>query len=555
MTKRRRVTSAATRDPEPNMFESPEDARRHSIVVDASQLYEFLALGVVTPPRYRNWRRWRTFLGDDGEWRGLVSGDGVVEAVSETGRPVVLSFDSPPLDASGVFPVSSLKSLAVCSQEEMEDLSPRLLKDDYFHAGVGITVNTEFSVQRISEASTPDVDSDLSRRLRRADRVLGGLAGLLALFDGSKDVLQVLAPFVADKEESVPRRSASDALVFETGLGGLLDLSGDEIADLLEAVQAHYRNGVLDRSASLSAICETLAGRRSLDGWRGVIQGIIAGNTEAKASMVADPEGKGEDLLLRVLALILVRLPHQMTVDELIDAASNTDFPIGRRVACVAAGIVGACQGLEAQRTVKRGRFRDFLCGMLADGIAAKPGLWSRASLSESESRYEQRIVLAESGNELVSARTVVPLSWERPIAQIRDWASRHGDRTPDDSVRFRFDVGCVDVSTEKADHTVEVHDLVGGLKEISISASVQLAKKKPLQLKHWKALNELQAVNRCRISVDHDAGTFVFKVSQLRETWDQHEVDWAFDVIADAIDAIWQSEILSPELEEKSSG
>lgn len=555
MTKRRRVTSAATRDPEPNMFESPEDARRHSIVVDASQLYEFLALGVVTPPRYRNWRRWRTFLGDDGEWRGLVSGDGVVEAVSETGRPVVLSFDSPPLDASGVFPVSSLKSLAVCSQEEMEDLSPRLLKDDYFHAGVGITVNTDLSVQRISESSTPDVDSDLSRRLRRADRVLGGLAGLLALFDGSKDVLQVLAPFVADKEESVPRRSASDALVFETGLGGLLDLSGDEIADLLEAVQAHYRNGVLDRSASLSAICETLAGRRSLDGWRGVIQGIIAGNTEAKASMVADPEGKGEDLLLRVLALILVRLPHQMTVDELIDAASNTDFPIGRRVACVAAGIVGACQGLEAQRTVKRGRFRDFLCGMLADGIAAKPGLWSRASLSESESRYEQRIVLAESGNELVSARTVVPLSWERPIAQIRDWASRHGDRTPDDSVRFRFDVGCVDVSTEKADHTVEVHDLVGGLKEISISASVQLAKKKPLQLKHWKALNELQAVNRCRISVDHDAGTFVFKVSQLRETWDQHEVDWAFDVIADAIDAIWQSEILSPELEEKSSG
>lgn len=537
------------------MFESPEDARRHSIVVDASQLYEFLALGVVTPPRYRNWRRWRTFLGDDGEWRGLVSGDGVVEAVSETGRPVVLSFDSPPLDASGVFPVSSLKSLAVCSQEEMEDLSPRLLKDDYFHAGVGITVNTELSVQRISEASTPDVDSDLSRRLRRADQVLGGLAGLLALFDGSKDVLQVLAPFVADKEESEPRRSASDALVFETGLGGLLDLSGDEIADLLEAVQAHYRNGVLDRSASLSAICETLAGRRSLDGWRGVIQGIIAGNTEAKASMVADPEGKGEDLLLRVLALILVRLPHQMTVDELIDAASNTDFPIGRRVACVAAGIVGACQGLEAQRTVKRGRFRDFLCGMLADGIAAKPGLWSRASLSESESRYEQRIVLAESGNELVSARTVVPLSWERPIAQIRDWASRHGDRTPDDSVRFRFDVGCVDVSTEKADHTVEVHDLVGGLKEISISASVQLAKKKPLQLKHWKALNELQAVNRCRISVDHDAGTFVFKVSQLRETWDQHEVDWAFDVIADAIDAIWQSEILSPELEEKSSG
>ena len=555
MTKRVRITKAAKRNHGPNMFEVPAGASLQTIVVDASQLYEFLALGVVTPPRYRSWRRWRTFLGDDGEWRGVDPGDGVVQAVRETGRPVVLSFDSPPSDASGVFPVSLLKSVAVCSQEEMDDLGPRLLKDDYFHAGVGITVNTGLSVQRISEASAPDVDSDLSRRLRRADQVLGGLAGLLALYDGSEDVLEVLAPFVADRDGAVPQRSASDALVFENGLGALLGLSGEQMAGLLGAVQAHYRNGALDRLASLTAICETLAGRRNLDGWRGVIQGIIAGNSEAKASMVADPEGAGEDLLLRVLALILVRLPHQMTVDELIDAASNVEFPIGRRVACVAAGIVGACQGLEAQRTVKRGRLCEFLCGLLADGIAAKPGVWSRASLRESESRYEKRIVLAESDNELVSARTVVPLSWERPIAQIRDWASRHGDKTPDETVRFRFDRGCVEVSTEKADHTIEVHDLLGGLKEISISASVQLAKKKTLQLKHWKALNELQAESRCCISVNHDAGTCVFKVSQLRETWDQHEVDWAFDVIAEAIGALWRSDVLSPELEEKSSG
>ena len=110
--------------------------------------------------------------------------------------------------------------------------------------------------------------------------------------------------------------------------------------------------GALDRSASLPAICDSLAGRSKLDGWRGLIEEIFAGNSEAKASMVADPEAEGDDLLLRVLALILVRLPSQMTVDDLVVAASNTDFPIGRRVACVAAGIVGWCQGLEAQRTV-----------------------------------------------------------------------------------------------------------------------------------------------------------------------------------------------------------
>ena len=161
-----------------------------------------------------------------------------------------------------------------------------------------------------------------------------------------------------------------------------------------------------------------------------------------------------------------------LTVDDLMGAASNTDFPIGRRVACVAAAIVGWAQGLEAQRTVKQGRFRDFLCGLLADGIAAKPGIWSRANLIRSESRHEQKYILSESGDELVSAKTEVPLIWERPIAQIRDWAARHGDKHPDETVRFRFDKDCVEVSANDADYLVEVRDGSGRSKEISIMSS-----------------------------------------------------------------------------------
>ena len=76
---------------------------------------------------------------------------------------------------------------------------------------------------------------------------------------------------------------------------------------------------------------------------------------------------------------------------------------------------------LEAQRSVKQGRFRDLLSGLLADGIT-KPGLWGRANLSRSESRHEQKHILSDSHGELVSAKTEVPLFWERPIAQIRDW-------------------------------------------------------------------------------------------------------------------------------------
>ena len=270
--------------------------------------------------------------------------------------------------------------------------------------------------------------------------------------------------------------------------------------------------------------------------------------------MVTDPEGEGEDLLLRVLALILIRLPHQMTVDDLAGAASNTDFPIGRRVACVAAGIVGWCQGLEAQRTVKQGVFREFLCGLLADGVAAKPGLWSCARLIQSESKHEQKITLTESGDELVAAKTEVPLFWERPIAQIRDWADRHGNRHPDETVRFRFDNGCVEVSMDEADYTIEVLDLAGQLNEISILASVDFAKKKALQLKHWKALNELQVASRCCIFVDQDAAKCVFKVSQLQDTWDQHEVDWAFGVLSYAVNELWQSETLEPEMKKRNS-
>lgn len=555
MTKKRRGPRAATRDPGPNMFESRQQARLQSIVVDASQLYEFLALGVVTPPRYRSWRRWRTFLGDDGDWRGRAPGDGVVKAVNETGRPIVLSFESLPSDASGVFPVSSLKSLAVCSQEEMADLIPRLMKDDFFEIAGEVKVDTELTIDRMAEASTPEVDAELSERLGRADRVVGGLAGLLALFEGSRDVLEVFLPFVADEDGALPRGSAADATIFEEGLGELLGISGAETSALLGALQAHYVDGALDRSASLPAICDSLAGRSNLDRWRSLIEEIVAGNSEAKTSMFADPEAEGEDLLLRVLALILVRLPSQMTVDDLVDAASNLSFPIGRRVACIAAGIVGWCQGLEAQRTVKHGRFGEFLCRLLADGIAAHPGLWSRSILSLSESRHEQKLVLSESCVDLVSAKTEVPLFWERPIAQIRDWAARHGGGHPDETVRFRFDQGCVEVSTDKAHHTIELRDYEGDLKEISISASLPLSMKKPLQLKHWKELNELQLACRCRIAVDHSADTCVFMVSQVRETWDQHEVDWAFKVISDAISAIWRSEVLSPELKRLGRG
>lgn len=540
------------REPEPGIFDAPADIGLETIVVDANQLYEFLALGVVTPPRCRSWRRWRTFIGDDGGWRALGSAGGVVQAVVETGRPVVLSFESPPTDASGVVPVACLKSVTVSSQEEMDDLSPRLRKDDFFPVAAGVTVDNDLTIERMEEASTPEVDAELSRRLGRADRVVGGLAGLLALFDGSKQVLEVFSPFVSAGEAVPPEYSVSEADRFESGLGTLLDLSGKATSGLLAALQANYVDGSMDRSAALPAICELLAGRANLDGWRGVIQEVFAGNREAEASMVADPARDGEDLLLRVLALILIRLPHQMTVDDLAAAASKSEFPIGRRVACVAAGVVGWCQGLEAQRTVKQGPFRDFLCGLLADGIAARPGLWSRARLAESESKHEQKLILTEDGAEVVSAKTAVPLFWERPLAQIRDWAHRHGDRHPDETVQYRFDKGCVEVSTDEADYTVEVEDREGRLKEISILASVDFAKKKAVQLKHWKALNELQAASRCCISVDHNAAKCVFKVSQLQDTWDQHEVDWAFDVLSDAVKALWQSEILAPEMKKR---
>ena len=540
---------------QPTFFDAPTDNGLETIVVDANQLYEFLALGVVTTPRHRNWRRWRTFLGNDGDWRGLGSADGAVPAVNETGKPVVLSFESPPSDASGVLPVCRLKSVSVSSQEEMDDLDPRLRKDDFFPISAGVTVDSDLAIDRMEEASTPEVDAELSHRLGRADRVVGGLAGLLALFDGSKDVLSVFAPFVADQEASSPRGDAADSMIFAEELGRLFDLSGDEITALLSALQAHYVDGALDRSASLPAICDSLAGRSKLDGWRGLIEEIFAGNSEAKASMVADPEAEGDDLLLRVLALILVRLPSQMTVDDLVVAASNTDFPIGRRVACVAAGIVGWCQGLEAQRTVKQGAFRDLICGLLADGIAARPGLWSRARLAESESKHEQKLILTEDGAEIVSAKTAVPLFWERPLAQIRDWAHRHGDRHPDETVQYRFDKGCVEVSTDEANYTVEVEDRAGRLKEISILASVDFAKKKKLKLTHWKALNDLQMASRCRVFVDSESPKrCLFKVSQLQDTWDQHEVDWAFDVLSDAVRALWKSEILAPEMKKRES-
>lgn len=554
-TKAKEKARSRMREPEPSIFDAPADMRLETIVVDANQLYEFLALGVVTPPRYRSWRRWRTFIGDDGGWRALGSADGVVQAVVDTGRPVVLSFASPPLDASGILPVSCLKSVTVSSPEEMDDLSPRLRKDDFFPVAAGVTVDGDLSIDRMEEASTPEVDAELSDRLGRADRVVGGLAGLLALFEGSKQVLEVFSPFVSAGEAVPPEYSVSEADRFESGLGTLIDLSAKKTSGLLAALQAHYVEGALDRSAALPAICELLAGRANLDGWRGVIQEIFAGNREAEASMVADPGRDGEDLLLRVLALILVRLPNQMTVDDLAAAASNSDFPIGRRVACVAAGVVGWCQGLEAQRMVKQSAFRDFLCGLLADGIAARPGLWSGARLAESESTHAQKLILSEGDIEIVSARTAVPLFWERPLAQIRDWAHRHGDRHPDETVHYRFDKGCVEVSTDEADYIVEVEDGAGPLKEISILAAVDFAKKRKLTLTHWKALNELQMASRCRVFVDSDSPKrCLFKVSQLQDTWDQHEVDWAFDVLSDAVKALWQSEILAPEVKKRES-
>ena len=106
---------------------------------------------MVTPPHYRKWRRWRTFLDNDGEWQRFA-GVGAVQAVTDTGRPVVLSFEVLPSDACGVFPVSSLKRLAVASEEEMEDLIPRLSKGDFFRCPGEVTVKEGLTVDRCGSA-------------------------------------------------------------------------------------------------------------------------------------------------------------------------------------------------------------------------------------------------------------------------------------------------------------------------------------------------------------------------------------------------------------------
>ena len=59
------------------------------------------------------------------------------------------------------------------------------------------------------------------------------------------------------------------------------------------------------------------------------------------------------------------------------------------------------------------------------------------------------------------------------------------------------------------------------------------------MPLKYWKALNELQAASRCCIFFDDTSAKCVFKVTQLQDTWDQHEVDWAFEVLSDAVKAL----------------
>ena len=114
---------------------------------------------------------------NDGKWQRFA-GVGAVQAVTDTEGPSfshLRFFRRMPVEFFQAF----LKLPAVASEEEMEDLIPRLSEGDFFRCPGEVTVKEGLTVDRMW--LMPEENADLSRRLRRADQVVGGLAGFSRL--------------------------------------------------------------------------------------------------------------------------------------------------------------------------------------------------------------------------------------------------------------------------------------------------------------------------------------------------------------------------------------